>query len=36
MAEKVLITGGSGMVGRRLSAMLTEHGYEVSILTRAT
>jgi uncharacterized protein (TIGR01777 family) len=30
----VLITGGTGMIGRRLSAMLLEKGYEVIILTR--
>ncbi|HSC36790.1 MAG TPA: TIGR01777 family oxidoreductase [Chitinophagaceae bacterium] len=30
----VLITGGTGMIGRALSAMLLERGYEVIVLTR--
>lgn len=30
----VLITGGTGMIGKRLSAMLLEKGYHVIILTR--
>jgi uncharacterized protein (TIGR01777 family) len=31
---KVLITGGSGLIGRHLSRKLTENGYEVSIIRR--
>jgi uncharacterized protein (TIGR01777 family) len=31
---KVLITGGSGMIGRALSEELVSHGYEVIILSR--
>jgi uncharacterized protein (TIGR01777 family) len=34
MAKKVLITGGSGLVGRHLSDKLAEHGYEVAHLSR--
>lgn len=30
----VLITGGTGMVGKRLAGMLVQEGYEVIILTR--
>ncbi len=30
----ILITGGTGMIGTRLTAMLVEKGYEVTILTR--
>jgi uncharacterized protein (TIGR01777 family) len=30
----VLITGGTGMIGRALSAMLLERGYDVIVLTR--
>jgi uncharacterized protein (TIGR01777 family) len=30
----ILITGGTGMIGTRLTAMLVEKGYEVIILTR--
>lgn len=33
--EKVLITGGSGIVGRHLSHKLQERGYSVAILSRA-
>lgn len=33
---KVLITGGTGMIGRSLSALLLQKGYEVIILTRNT
>ena len=33
--EKVLITGGSGLIGRRLSFLLKSRGYEVSILSRS-
>ncbi|MCJ8165158.1 TIGR01777 family oxidoreductase [Pontibacter sp. E15-1] len=34
MADKILITGGSGLVGMRLSEMLIDQGYEVSHLSR--
>ena len=34
MKEKVLITGGTGLVGNRLTAMLLEAGFDVGILTR--
>lgn len=33
--RKVLITGGSGLVGRRLSFLLKSRGYEVRILSRS-
>ena len=33
--EKVLITGGSGLIGRRLSLLLKSRGYEVRILSRS-
>lgn len=32
--EVVLITGGSGMVGRRLTSLLAEEGYSVRVLSR--
>jgi nucleoside-diphosphate-sugar epimerase len=32
--KKILITGGSGLVGRRLSEMLLVKGYEVVHLSR--
>ena len=32
--NKVLITGGSGLIGKRLSYLLTCKGYEVRILSR--
>ena len=32
---KVLITGGSGLIGRRLSFLLKSRGYEVRILSRS-
>jgi len=35
MAKNVLITGGSGLVGSRLTTLLLEHGYEVSHLGRS-
>jgi uncharacterized protein len=31
---KVIITGGTGLVGKRLTELLTEKGYEVNILCR--
>jgi uncharacterized protein (TIGR01777 family) len=34
MAKKVLITGGSGLVGKRLTTLLLQKGYEVAYLTR--
>jgi uncharacterized protein len=34
MAGKILITGGSGLVGTRLSEMLIDQGYEVAHLSR--
>ena len=34
MKKKVLITGGTGTVGRRLTQLLEEAGYEVSCLSR--
>lgn len=34
MKEKILITGGTGLVGQRLTSMLIDEGYEVGILTR--
>lgn len=35
MKKKVLITGGTGFVGRNLTNLLVEEGYEVSILSRS-
>ena len=32
--SKVLITGGTGLIGSRLSSLLKAKGYEVIILTR--
>lgn len=34
MATKILITGGTGLVGTRLSTLLTQKGYEVIHLSR--
>ncbi len=34
MADNVLITGGTGMIGKYLSELLVREGYEVGILTR--
>ena len=34
MRERVLITGGSGLIGRRLTALLAQQGYEVAWLGR--
>ena len=33
--RKILITGGSGLIGRRLSFLLKSRGYEVRILSRS-
>ena len=33
-SKKVLITGGTGMVGKRLVQTLTDKGYEVAVITR--
>ena len=32
--EKILITGGTGLVGQKLTKLLTKKGFEVAILTR--
>ncbi|WP_426492964.1 TIGR01777 family oxidoreductase [Hymenobacter sp. 102] len=34
MSRKVLITGGTGMIGTRLAEMLIDSGYEVALLSR--
>lgn len=34
MAQKVLITGGTGLIGKRLTTLLLQKGYEVAYLTR--
>lgn len=34
MKEKILITGGTGLVGKKLTRLLTQSGYSVGILTR--
>lgn len=34
MAQTVLITGGTGMIGKRITALLLEKGYEVAYLSR--
>jgi uncharacterized protein (TIGR01777 family) len=34
MSKNVLLTGGSGFIGKELTALLISHGYSVSILTR--
>jgi len=31
---KILITGGTGMIGQRLAELLLDHGHEVALLTR--
>lgn len=36
MAQNVLITGGSGFIGKHLTDVLLEAGFSVSILSRAT
>ncbi len=34
MSEKILITGGTGLLGTRLAEMLIDSGYEVALLSR--
>jgi uncharacterized protein (TIGR01777 family) len=34
MAQNIIITGGTGLVGQRLTALLLQQGYEVSYLSR--
>lgn len=34
MGKKVLITGGTGLIGKRLTQMLLEKGYEIAFLSR--
>ncbi|MEZ4903771.1 MAG: NAD-dependent epimerase/dehydratase family protein [Spirosomataceae bacterium] len=34
MAKTVLITGGTGMIGKRITQMLLDKGYEVAYLSR--
>lgn len=34
MANNILITGGTGLVGKELTALLLEHGYNVAVLSR--
>ena len=34
MKEKILITGGTGLVGEKLTPLLLQSGYTVGILTR--
>lgn len=34
MAQKVLITGGTGLIGKRLTTLLQKKGYEIAYLTR--
>ncbi|GAB3176280.1 TIGR01777 family oxidoreductase [Telluribacter humicola] len=36
MAETVLITGGTGLIGRRLTELLLERGYQVAYLSRGS
>ena len=33
--KKVLITGGTGLIGKRLSFLLQSNGYEVRLLSRS-
>ena len=35
MAERILVTGGTGMIGRHLTELLQREGYEVGILSRS-
>lgn len=32
--QRIIITGGSGLIGRALTTELTAHGFEVVILSR--
>lgn len=34
MSKNILLTGGSGFIGKKLTALLINHGYSVSILSR--
>ena len=34
MGTKILITGGSGMIGQAVSAALSENGHQISHLSR--
>ena len=34
MAERVLVTGGTGTTGRRVAALLGRNGFDVRIATR--
>jgi len=34
MAQKVVITGGTGLIGKRLTTLLLARGYEIAYLTR--
>ncbi|MBD2702663.1 TIGR01777 family protein [Spirosoma sp. BT702] len=36
MSQNVLITGGTGSIGRRLTQLLQQQGFQVSLLSRAT
>ncbi len=36
MSQTVLITGGTGSIGRRLTQLLQQEGYRVSLLSRST
>lgn len=36
MSQKVLITGGTGLIGTRLAELLIDAGYEVALLSRQT
>ena len=35
MAQNVLLTGGSGFIGKHLTDVLIEAGFSVSVLTRS-
>ncbi|HEV7379872.1 MAG TPA: TIGR01777 family oxidoreductase [Dyadobacter sp.] len=35
MGQKVLITGGTGLIGKRLTELLLQKGYEVALLSRS-